>query len=235
MKIEIWSDVMCPFCYIGKQAFEKALDKLPQKDRVEVVWKSYQLQPDAVYEAGKDVITQDAQLKGMPREQLAVMARQIEVQAQQSGIGIDFANVKKANTFDAHRLIHLAGEYQLAGKAEEVLFKAYFDEGKLISDHQVLLDLAESIGLDRKEAELVLRSGAYSAEVRHDIQEAAELGVSGVPFFVFNRKYAISGAQAESAFVQSLQSSFTEWEKANPAEKMQVIKGESCSPDGNCH
>ncbi len=139
-----------------------------------------------------------------------------------------------ANSFNAHRFSHLAKRYGLGDAAEELLFKAYFTEGKNIDDTDTLIELGKTIGLDGDEVKTVLESGAYANEVNHDIAEAQQLGIRGVPFFVLNRKYGVSGAQAVNVFEETIDKAFTEWQQENPKPKLDVIEGDSCEIDGNC-
>lgn len=210
MLVEIWSDVMCPFCYIGKRRFEEALAKFPHKEEVEVQWKSFQLQPDAQYVPGKDLVTAIAEKKGISREQMENANNQIAKMGSDAGIMFNFADAKIANTFDAHRLVKLAGQYGKANEAEELLFSAFFTEGKVVSDPDVLKGVAGSLEMDSNEIADALQGDNFKAQVIEDIQQAAEIGISGVPFFVFDRKYAVSGAQPISAFTQTLEAAYNE-------------------------
>lgn len=234
MKVEIWSDVMCPFCYIGKERFEKALDQISQKEQVEVIWKSFQLQPNINYQPGKDAATIISELKGIPPEQMLKAHTNMEAMAKDLGVTMNFKEVKLANTFDALRLVKLADKYGLANDAEDRLFKAHFAEGKVVSDHDVLIDLSAEIGLNKEEAMRMLSTNTYANEVDADVEEARQIGISGVPFFVFDRKYAVSGAQPIEAFVETIQASLNEWHKESNTAFLSVTEGESCSIDGEC-
>ena len=182
MKIEIWSDFVCPFCYIGKRKLERALGKFPHKEQVVIEYKSYQLDPGAKYIPGKSFYETFSDLKGIPLEQTIKMNQQVAAHAKEAGLDFHFDTMKYANTFDAHRLAKFAEE---KGKAEEMterLFYAHFTESKLISDHETLIELAGEIGLDKVETREVLASDRYRDLVRKDINEAYQLGVRGVPF-----------------------------------------------------
>jgi len=216
MKVEIWSDVMCPFCYIGKRHFEQAIDKLPFKDEVEVVWKSYQLNPEYHNPNNETVYDYLSRSKGMPVEQAKAMTKQVSDMAMHAGLTINFDQNIPANTFDAHRLIHLAAKHNLQDLAEEKLFEAHFVNGQNIGELPVLLALAVEIGLDRTEAEHVLKSNDFAEAVRYDIYESQNLGIRGVPYFVMDRKYGVSGAQPVEAFEEALSKSFEEWKEAQP-------------------
>lgn len=205
MKVEIWSDVMCPFCYIGKRKFEAALEQFSQKDEVDVVWHSFQLNPDMVDQPGKSAIEYFAEVKNQSIEWSQEMHNQVTESAKKVGLEYHFDKVKIASSFDAHRLIQLAKKYNLTDALEERFFKAYFTEGTLISDHAELAKLAIEVGLDENEIEGVLSSDQYHADVIRDGQDASNLGVRGVPFFVIDRKYGVSGAQEAEVFLETLE------------------------------
>jgi predicted DsbA family dithiol-disulfide isomerase len=204
MKVEIWSDIMCPFCYIGKRKFEAALAQFPHKDQVEIEWKSFQLNPDMKTEEGKNINQYLAEIKGWSAEQAETMNERVTKMAQMVGLNYDFDKAIVANSFDAHRLIQLAKQNKKGDVAEERLFKAYFTEGKNTADHKTLIQLGTDIGLDSEEVKKMLESNAYADEVDKDIQEAYQIGVKGVPFFVVDRKYAVSGAQESEVFLETM-------------------------------
>ena len=207
MKIEIWSDVMCPFCYIGKRKLEKALEQFEGKKKVEVTWKSYQLNPHIEYQEGVDVYTYLAEVKGKSREWAEEMHANVSNMANEVGLNYDFDKVKIANSFDAHRVIQLAKTHNLTNEVEERFFKAYFTEGAIMSDHKTLLRLGVEAGLNEAEVQGVLGSDEFALDVKADVAEAQQIGVRGVPFFVFNRRYAISGAQDTAVFLETLRRS----------------------------
>jgi predicted DsbA family dithiol-disulfide isomerase len=232
MKVEIWSDVMCPFCYIGKRRFENALQELPFKDEIEVEWKSFQLNPDLQYQPGRNIHQYLAEHKGFSLEKAKELNNHVTEMAAAEGLKYDFDKAVVANSFDAHRFSHLAAKQGKGDAAEESLFKAYFTEGKNISDRDTLVQLGTEIGLDSAAVKQALEGDAYMQEVKQDIAEADAIGVRGVPFFVIDRKYAVSGAQAKEVFAQALERSYTEWKKEN--NKFTTIEGQVCSPDGDC-
>lgn len=210
MEVKIWSDVRCPFCYIGKKKFEAALEQFPQQEEVKVVWKSFQLDPSLKTNTEIGMLEHFMKTKGVSVDQ----ARQMFNGANQMGkeAGIDF-NIEKgvpANSFMAHRLIQFAKTKDLGNEIEEALFIAHFKEAKNIDDLFVLTEVAASIGLDSEEVQATLNSDAFSSEVKQDEREAQTIGVRGVPFFVFDNKYAISGAQASEAFLETLEKVWTE-------------------------
>ncbi|RXZ83006.1 DsbA family oxidoreductase [Paenibacillaceae bacterium] len=229
MKIEVWSDFACPFCYIGKRRLESALEQFAHRDDVKVEFKSFELDPNAKRDVDFDIHDMLFKKYGMTREQ--AMANNINLTEQAKALGLEF-NMDKmvlTNTFDAHRLTHLAA---LHGKREEMaerLFRAYFTEGKHLGDHDVLADLAAEIGLDRQEALGALQSEtAHQQEVRTDEQEASQLGVRGVPFFVIDRKYAISGAQPSEVFLQAVTQAYQE------SKPLTMIGGDDSDGDATC-
>ena len=234
MKVEIWSDVMCPFCYIGKRRFETALQDFEHKDEVEIEWKSFQLNPDMVTDPNTNIDEYLADKKGWSLDYAQQMNAHVTKMAAEAGLTYNFDKSVVANSFNAHRFSHLAKKHDLGVEAEEQLFKAYFTDGKNIDDQNTLIELGREIGLDAAEIKQTLESNAYSADVKHDIAEAQQLGIQGVPFFVLNNKYGISGAQAVPVFEETLQKAFAEWQKENPKPKLEIIEGESCGPDGNC-
>lgn len=234
MKVEIWSDIMCPFCYIGKKKFETALAQFPHKDKIEIVWKSFQLMPEL--EPGKvnNIEKILVEKRGISPEQARAMNAQVAQAGKQLDIAFNFDKALVVNTLTAHRFTHFAKAYGKQNEAEEVLFRSYFTDGKNVEDHTVLITLGKEIGLDTGVLKTALEDGSYAEDVQKDIYEAQQLGVRGVPFFVFNRKQAVSGAQEPSAFLQALETTFTEWRKENPETAFEVIQGKTCTPDDTC-
>ena len=217
MKVEIWSDVACPFCYIGKKRFEKALGRFANKDQIEVEWKSYQLDPTLPAAGSESLPEYLARQKGMSLADVGRMFENVQQMASEEGIEMNMDRVKAANTATMHRLIQLAKTRGMGAKAEEEFFKAYFS-GQDFTDEHVLLEIARAIGLEPTEAQAVIvHSEAYAEEMARDIYEARSIGVQGVPFFVFNDKYTVSGAQHADTFQGALEKSFQEWEEANGA------------------
>ena len=210
MKIEIWSDFVCPFCYIGNKHLENALEKFDHTDKVEIEYKSYQLDPTAKHLPGKTMEETLSELKGMPLAQVKQMNKQVEASAQAVGLTFNNDTAKYANTFDAHRLFHYAKTIGKGNELDERLKKAYFTDSLLISDFDTLVTLADEVGVSKEEARAVLNSNHYADEVNTEISEASQIGVRGVPFFVFDRKYAISGAQPEEIFTKTLETVWAE-------------------------
>lgn len=208
MKIEIWSDYVCPFCYIGKRRFEAALAQFPHRDELEVVFKSFELDPDA--DRDSDVKSPEMLMKkyGMSREQVDANLAHLTEQAREVGLEYHLAEAIQTNTFDAHRLTWFAAEHGKMDEMAERLLRAHFTETKHIGDRETLANLAADIGLDREQVLDMLAAGEYADEVRADEQEAQQLGIRGVPFFVIDRRYAVSGAQPTEVFLQALEAAF---------------------------
>ncbi|WP_424805111.1 DsbA family oxidoreductase [Rhodococcus sp. 27YEA15] len=202
MTIEVWSDIACPWCYIGKTKFLAALDRFENKDRVNVIWRSYQLAPETPVGEGRTELDALVEMKGMAPDQVRQMFGHVTTTAAEVGLTLNFETAIAANTFDAHRLLHLAGDKQDA--LLEALFQAHFRDGKVIDDREVLTELAASVGLDADTVREQLDSDAAVEAVREDLSTARQLQVSGVPFFVANRAIAVSGAQPEEVFLQLL-------------------------------
>lgn len=235
MKVEIWSDIMCPFCYIGKRNYEEAMKQFADSANIELEWHSFQLDPNLPKPASKlSTYEYLAQRKGMSTEQSKAMHDNVVKMAKAAGLNYNFDKAVVANSFDAHRLIQFAKTKGLGDEAEERLFKAYFTEGKDMCDATTLMALAKDMGLDENEAKEVILGKAFTEQVNKDIAEAAQLGVNGVPFFVFDRKYAVSGAQPSESFINVLIKSFKEWHQNNPNAKLQVKEGKVCSPEKGC-
>jgi predicted DsbA family dithiol-disulfide isomerase len=204
MKIEIWSDIMCPFCYIGKRQLETALVEFPEND-FEIEWKSFQLDPSITPQSGKDVYTFLAERKGMSLEQSKEIHQGVVERAKSVGLEYHFDKAIISNSLTAHRIIQLAKSKKLGDEMEEIFFKAYFTQGRDLNDGPTLVELAVKAGLDQTQVLEVLKDeNSFLNEVQNDITEAQQIGVQGVPFFVFDRKYAVSGAQPVEAFVNTI-------------------------------
>lgn len=231
MKIEIWSDVMCPFCYIGKRHLEEALADFPQKDEVEIVWKSFQLNPDMPESSDENVYEYLAKAKGISLEQSKQMHERVEEMAANAGLDYNFDIAKVANSFKAHRVLQLAKRKNLGNELKEALLEAYFIKGRNTSDYNTLVELATSVGITEAEVELALNEEQFANYVNQDIDEARQIRVQGVPFFVFDRKYAVSGAQPVEHFkatLEKVQAESSSFINTSPEQ------GDSCDVDGNC-
>jgi predicted DsbA family dithiol-disulfide isomerase len=236
MKVEIWSDIMCPFCYIGKRHFESALAQFADSAQIEVEWKSFQLDPGIPmqFDEKVNVFQYLADRKGISLEQSIAMHDRVTQMAKEAGLVYRFDQAIVANSFNAHRLIQLAKSKGLSDEAEEVLFKAYFTEGKNFGDPEVLKELGKNIGLSDAEIATSQNNQQYADLVKRDLAEADSIGVTGVPFFVFDRKFAVSGAQPAQAFLQALRQAHGEWKKSAGAQLKEVSGGPTCAPEGKC-
>ena len=210
MKVEIWSDVVCPWCYIGKRRFEQALAGFPHRDEVEVVWRAFELDPSAPAERTGGYAENLAAKYGVPLAQAQQMIDTMTSTAAQDGLDLRFDTARPGSTFDAHRLLHLAGERGVQDAVKERLLRATFTEGEPIGDAETLVRLVAEAGLDADEAREVLGSDRYAAEVRGEEQQAQAYGISGVPFFVVDGRYGVSGAQPAEALGQVLAQAWAE-------------------------
>ncbi|MDX5476285.1 MAG: DsbA family oxidoreductase [Bacillaceae bacterium] len=232
MKIEVWSDYACPFCYIGKRRLEEALSNFEQKSKVEVVYKSFELDPNSPVEINQSIYEILAGKYGITVDRAKQMSEGVIEQAHTVGLKFDFDSLIPTNTFNAHRLAKLA---EIKGKDKELvekLLEAYFVQGKHIGKESELVQLAESVGLEKAEVLELLNSTKFEEEVRKDQFEAKTIGVQGVPFFVINNKYAISGAQPKEVFINSLNKV---WEEENASPKLMNLATEDvgvCTDDG---
>lgn len=225
---------MCPFCYIGKRKFEHALSEFAHKDQVNIVWKSFQLNPDMKTEPGKNINQYLADVKGWSLDEAKRMNDRVTAMANEVGLSYDFDKAVVANSWDAHRLIQLAKQNGLGDAAEERLFRAYFTEGRDTSDHATLLELGTGIGLSAESVQEMLASNQFADAVKQDVYEAQQVGARGVPFFVLNRRYAVSGAQQPDTFLGALDTAWSEWEKANPTTTSLPTDGPTCTPGEIC-
>lgn len=231
MRIEIWSDVVCPWCYIGKRRLEQALTDFEHADEVEVVWRSYQLDPTAPRESVSTVEALGAKFPGGPDQVRQMLARTREVAAAE---GLEFGGATlHSNTVDAHRLLHLAlaeGGPTLQGALKEAFLAAHFVANRDLGDPAVLAEVAAAAGLPSTRVAQVLASDEYADAVRADIEQARSFGATGVPFFVVDRKYGVSGAQPAEAFSEVLTRA---WDDAHPRlDLVGSAEADACGPDG---
>lgn len=233
MKIEIWSDYVCPFCYIGKKQLEQAIEETGFAGQVELVYKSYQLDPTTPVDTNVSTFEALAKKYGMSLEKAKEMTQGVAARAKEVGLNYNFDKLMEENTLKAHRLVKWAEQQGDATALVEALLHGYFIEAKRIGHDNVLVDIAEQVGLNRDEVEKVLASDEYKGEVESDIQEALELGVRGVPFFVVNRKYGISGAQPQEVFEDTLRKVAQE-EGLQPALKMAGTDETGVCTDESC-
>lgn len=209
---------MCPFCYIGKRRFENALENFEYNDEIEVTWRSFQLNPDMETNPDANINEYLAKAKGWSFEQAQQMNQRVTNMAADEGLEYNMDQAVVANSYDAHRLAQFAKDRGKGDEMEEALFKAYFTDGKNIADHQTLIALAEGIGIDPTEAKSILESEKYANAVDHDIQLAQNINITGVPFFLFDRKFAVSGARETEVFLKALQQSWNAQLQEKPQE-----------------
>ena len=230
MKIEIWSDFACPFCYIGKTRFEKALNEFEHKDEVVITYKAYQLNPNSPKKMDGSAYEVFAKGHNMSVDDAKSRFKMFEQNAKTAGLTYNFDIVQMTNTFDAHRVAKFASTKNLEEKLTTRLMKAYFTDGKNLADHGTLIELSAEAGLDQEEVKTVLESSAYENEVKAQIEEARKVGVQGVPFFVINRKYGVSGAQEKEYFLQTLEQI---WKEDHPLQTLESQDGgQSCDDEG---
>ena len=203
--IEIWSDIVCPFCYIGKRHLEMALESFEGKDEVKIIWKSFLLNPDLKTDTELTLYEYLSQSKGISMPQVKAMTERVLEMASAAGLQYRLDEAVVANSLNAHRLLHFAQENGKGTETKERLLSAYFCEAKNIDDTNVLKALAAELGLNKEESNDVISTERYKLEVLKDYQMASHFGISGVPFFVFNRKFAISGAQPVELFIQTFE------------------------------
>ncbi|HEX8982241.1 MAG TPA: DsbA family oxidoreductase [Ktedonobacterales bacterium] len=213
MNLEIWSDVVCPWCYIGKRRVEQALEQFPHRDEVNIVWRSFELDPTASEQTAEPLDEMLARKYQTTLQQAAQMNARVSGIAGEVGLDYHLDKAKPSNTFKAHRLLHLAKEKGIQAQVEERLMRAYFTEGEPIGDSEALVRIAAEVGLDAEEARATLASDAYADDVRADEARAAEFGISGVPFVAIDERYGVSGAQPTEVFLKALQ---TAWNAAHP-------------------
>ena len=227
MHVEIWSDIVCPWCYVGKRRFEAALAAFEQRDDVRVTWRSFELDPHAPRERAVDSATHLAEKYGMTREQAQASQQNLADVAAGDGLDMRFDLTRGGNTFDAHRLVHLAESHRLQDAMKERLMHAYFTEGERIGDPDVLDRLGQEVGLPDVDVREVLGTDRYAADVREDESTAMSLGINAVPFFVVDRRMGAAGAHPPEALLELLGRG---WE-ARPAIDA-LATGATCDVDG---
>lgn len=233
MKVEVWSDYVCPFCYIGKRQLEKAIKDTGYEGQVEIELKSFLLDPNTPLDAEESVYTSLAKKFHTSEAEAKNMTRSVAERAKEVGLQYDFDIMKSANTNAAHRLAKWADKKGKGAELSERILQAYFTEGAAIGKHEILLTLVEEVGLSRQEAQDLLNSDQFASEVEQDILQAQSLGVRGVPFFVIDNKYGISGAQPQPLFNQTIEKAASE-AGLKPKLKMVGDNGSVCM-DGECN
>jgi len=211
MKVEIWSDIMCPFCYMGKKKFGLAMEKFRFSDNIDIEWKSFQLQPDLKTNPATNIHEWLAVSKGLPVDRARQMNYAVEKMGEQIGIEFNTDRIVVANTFRAHNLLHYAREKGVQDQVGERLFKAFFSDGKNVDDIPTLVGLGQEFGLNANEVARVLEELSFSEKIRTDLYEARQVNLRGVPHFVFNDKYSVRGAQDVTTFSGALDKAYGEW------------------------
>jgi len=217
MRVEVWSDVVCPWCYIGKRRFERALESFAHSDDITVVHRSFQLDPTAAKGRTENTVTMLAGKYRRSIEEARAMMAQVEQTAAGEGLEYHLTETVSGNTVDAHRVLHLAKKRSMQDVVVERFYRAYFTEGQSLFDHESLTRLAAEAGLDAAEVKRVLEDGTYAEAVEADSAEAHELGATGVPFFVIDGRYGVSGAQPAEVFGQALEQAWAEGHHATAA------------------
>ena len=228
MRIDVWSDILCPFCHLGRRHLELALEQFEHGDEVGVVWHSFQLDPGAPAIAEGRTVDRLAAKYGMTLEQAIAAQESLAANAATVGLEFNWQDTKSGNTLDAHRLIHFAATRGQADAMKERLLRAFFTEGEQIGDREGLVRLATEVGLRVDEVASVLESGRHTDDVQSDVAQAQAYGIRGVPFFVIDGKYGISGAQPTAVFTQALGQA---WAEAHPLQMVAAEGGGACEGD----
>jgi predicted DsbA family dithiol-disulfide isomerase len=221
MNVEIWSDIVCPWCYVGKRRFEAALEKFEHRADVDVRWRSFELDPGAPPAHEGDPVRRLADKYGISVAQAKANNDRLTSLAAAEGLEYHLDRTRSGNSFDAHRLLHLAADKGMQDALKERFMRGYFTESEPVGDPDALIRLAKDAGLDAAEARDVLESDRYAADVRADEEQAAAYGISGVPFFVIDRRYGVSGAQPSEVLLEVLRKA---WVDANP---LTIVTGAS--------
>lgn len=238
MKIEVWTDIMCPYCHIGKIHYDKALQQFDHADEIVLEWKAYQLNPNLPDKGhGIPVRQYLTEVAGYTEENVDHMFEGIRELAQEAGIPFALHHATAANTRDAHRLIKLAAQKKLDSVVLGKLSKAYFEEAKDYSDWELLVNIGKEAGLEEEKIRRMLESNDYLYEIKQDMQEAANLGFDTVPTFLIDRRQAIVGSEPVDLFVKVLNKAYGDWKNRTEKEMspdQEMIRGKSCNADGTC-
>jgi len=229
LRVDVWSDVVCPWCYIGKRRLEAALARFPHREAVELVWRAFELDPGAPRARSESPVERLSQKYGRTRAQAQAMMAQLARTAAGDGLELHLETARSGNTFDAHRVLHLAAERGAQDAVKERLLRGYMTEGEAIGEPEVLARLAAEAGLDADEVRAVLASDRYAGDVREEEEAARALGITGVPFFVLGGKIGVSGAQPSDVLLAALQKA---WEMAAEGADEDAQEGAACGPEG---
>ncbi len=234
IKVEIWTDVMCPFCYIGKRKFEAGLAQFAHKDKVEVIWKSFQLDPELKNDGTLSLKAYMARRKSISLEEAAAMSEGATQKAAMVGLNYNLGKVIPTNTIKAHQLAHFAKKHGLQSNAEEILFRSYFVDGKNIDNVSTLLQLVDELELNAEAFNIALDKQTYIADVKADIAEAKAMGIRMIPHFMVNRQYVISGSYDSQTFTDILTKAYNEGQQSPIPTNIEFTQGDSCAIDGQC-
>lgn len=239
MKIEIWSDIACPYCYIGKRKMDKALSELSFADEIELIWHSYVLDPDLPKgNYGKSIYKYMAESQGKTEEEVRKSHESVLSLAKEQGLNYNFDKLVVTNTVDALRLVKLANKYDQATQAEEALFEAYFCDGEDISDLNTLIFIGTKIGIPDGDTLRCLSSFEYSEEIQNDVYRAdEELKLDYIPYYLLNNKFTLQGSVPVSEYVDIIRKAYDDWKingVSDGTSKTDIVGGKSCSIDGTC-
>jgi predicted DsbA family dithiol-disulfide isomerase len=228
LHVDVWSDVVCPWCAIGKRRFERALERFAHKDKVEVVWRAFELDPSAPAVQAEDNVTRLAQKYGRTHEQSVAMMKQTAKIAADEGLDFDLIHARPGNTFDAHRVLHLAREHGVQNAVNDRFFRGYMSERQPIGEREVLVQLASEAGLAAEEVRSTLASDRFGVDVREEEDIARHLGIRGVPFFVIGEAIGVSGAQPTDVMLHALEQA---WEDTHEADAAEAAEPAVCETD----
>jgi predicted DsbA family dithiol-disulfide isomerase len=228
LEVEVWSDIACPWCYVGKRRLEAALGRFPFAGAVDVVWRAFELDPGAppVRDRSVSYVERLAKKYSTTAAQAELMLERMTDVAAGDGLEFHFERIQSGNTFDAHRVLHLARERGVQGAVKERFLRGYMTEGEPIGEPDALVRLASEAQLDAEEVRAVLTGDAYGRDVRADEEQARAAGISGVPFFVIGRRFGVSGAQSADVLLEALKQG---WAAKGDTS---IGEGAVCGPDG---
>lgn len=233
MKVDIWSDIRCPFCYVGKKNFEKGLANFQEKSKIEITWHSFQLNPELETQLDKNSLENFSERKGVSIAEAKEMYQHVVKAGEIAGIEFNLEGQKVANSYKGHLLLQFAATKNVANEMEEELFKAQFIDGKNIDDEKTLTEIGKSLSLNEDEIKSALNSDDFKYAVAKDVALASQMGINAVPFFVINDKYGVSGAQPSEVFQEVLEKSWEEFSNGDQGLKI-IHSGETCDTEGNC-
>ncbi|HET9433284.1 MAG TPA: DsbA family oxidoreductase [Chitinophagaceae bacterium] len=234
MKVEIWSDVTCTHCYTAKRKFERALSQFKNRDKIEVIWRSFELAPGLKTDPNKFLPQFLQELQGISLEQAQDMIDRVTDSVKEVGLEYNLNKAIPANSFNAHRLSHFAEARGLQDKMEERIFSAYFSEGKNIDDIATLILLAKEIGLNASDVKNIFETAEYADQVNQDLAEAKQIGITSVPKYIFNANTKVSGTQDSDVYLEILEKEFAQWKADKAKIASEIINGESCKIGEDC-